>query len=128
MSVKDGDKYTLSVGGRATFNVTTVVSPPARQRGLSGNPGLPTGSGMLFIFDTLAHQSMWMPDMKFALDIVWLDETMTVVNITYNTPPCISRDDCVSYSSIHLVKYAIEMTAGDATKYKFSIGTQIQVN
>jgi uncharacterized membrane protein (UPF0127 family) len=83
---------------------------------------------MLFIFDTLAYQSMWMPDMKFALDIVWLDETMTVVNITYNTPPCTSRDDCISYSSVYLVKYALEMTAGDADAYKFTLGTQLKIN
>jgi uncharacterized membrane protein (UPF0127 family) len=128
MSVKDGDAYKLKIEGRAKhFNVSTVISPQARSKGLSGHPALPTGTGLLFIFDTLSYQSMWMPDMKFALDIVWLDEHFTVVNITYNALPCETRDDCRSYSSVNLVKYAIEMTAGDATKYGFAVGKSPQI-
>uniref|UniRef100_A0A6C0JY77 DUF192 domain-containing protein n=1 Tax=viral metagenome TaxID=1070528 RepID=A0A6C0JY77_9ZZZZ len=127
MSVKDGDIYTLNVGDRKAFKVSVVVSFSARQKGLSGNPGLPSGTGLLFIFDTLSYQTMWMPDMKFPLDIVWLDENMTIVNITYNTPPCVSRDDCISYPSIYLVKYAIEMTAGEANKYGFRVGSSVTV-
>jgi len=129
MSVKDGDIYKLKVQGRATpFNVTAVVSPAARKKGLSGHPKLAPATGFLFIFDTLSYQSMWMPDMKFALDIVWLDETFTVVNITYNAAPCESRDDCPSYSSLNLVKYAIEMTAGEANKCGFALGKDVTVS
>ena len=128
MSVKDGDIYKLKVEGRATpFNVRVVVSPEARRKGLSGHPELPSGSGVLFLFDTLSYQTMWMPDMKFPLDIVWLDETFTIVNITYNAPPCESRDDCPSYSSVNLVKYAIEMTAGEANKYGFALGKEVRI-
>ena len=128
MSIKDGDTYILNVGDRAfTFKINVLISPSGRQKGLSGHSGLPSGTGILFIFDTLSYQIMWMPDMKFALDIVWLDENMTVVNINYNTPPCVSRDACVSYESVYLVKYAIEMTAGDAKTYGFNIGTSVTI-
>jgi uncharacterized membrane protein (UPF0127 family) len=128
MSIKDGDTYTLNVGDRAfPFKINVLVSHGARQKGLSGHPGLPSGTGMLFIFDTLSYQSMWMPDMKFALDIIWLDENMTVVNINYNTPPCVSKDVCVSYESVYLVKYAIEVRAGDAKTYGFTVGTSITI-
>jgi len=126
MSVKDGDTYKLKVGGRV-FTVSVVVSPEARRRGLSGKPELPTGTGVLFIFETLSYQSMWMPDMKFPLDIVWLDENLNVVNITYNATPCASVDDCPSYSSVNLVKYAIEMVAGEANKYAFSEGEALKI-
>ena len=121
MSVKDGDTYKLKVSGRV-FTVSVVISPDARRRGLSGKPELPSGTGVLFVFDTLSYQSMWMPDMKFPLDIVWLDENFHVVNITYNATPCESREDCPSYSSVNLVKYAIEMTAGEANNYGFAHG------
>lgn len=126
MSVKDGDKYTLRVGDRA-FIVTVVISPEARRRGLSGKPELRTGTGLLFIFDTLSYQSMWMPDMKFPLDIVWLDENLNIVNITYNATPCESADDCPSYYSVNLVKYAIEMVAGEASKYGFYEGLPLKI-
>ena len=116
MSVKDGDTYTLKVKNYPIFNVSTVISPEARKKGLSGRSTLASGTGLLFIFDVLSYQSMWMPDMNFALDIIWLDENMRVVNVNYNVQPCES-DNCPSYPSVKLVKYAIEMRAGDANKY-----------
>jgi uncharacterized membrane protein (UPF0127 family) len=128
MSVKDGDTYRLKISGRATyFNVSLVVSPEAKRKGLSGHPGLPSGTGLLFLFETLSYQSMWMPDMNFPLDIVWLDEMFTIVNITYNAKPCENKDDCPSYSSVNLVKYAIEMTAGEAAKYGFELGKELTI-
>ena len=126
MSVKDGDTYTLKVKNYPTFNVSTVISPEARKKGLSGRSTLASGTGLLFIFDVLSYQSMWMPDMNFALDIIWLDENMRVVNVNYNVKPCES-DDCPSYPSVKLVKYAIEMRAGDANKYGLVNDSEISV-
>jgi uncharacterized membrane protein (UPF0127 family) len=125
----DGKIYTLRVGkgSRTTFRVETVVSEPARRQGLSGRPPLESGTGMLFIFDTLARQSMWMIEMKFPLDIVWLDENMTIVFCTYSAEPCKSREDCPSYSSRFRVKYAIEMKAGEAEKFGFDVGKQLSI-
>jgi hypothetical protein len=59
------------------------------------------------------RHSMWMPDMKFPLDIVWLDETLSVINISYDCAPCPSTDECPSISSVWPCKYAIEMNAGE---------------
>jgi hypothetical protein len=126
MSVKDGDTYTLKVKNYPTFNVSTVISPEARKKGLSGRSTLASGTGLLFIFDVLSYQSMWMPDMNFALDIIWLDENMRVVNANYNVQPC-ETDDCPSYPSVKLVKYAIEMRAGDANKYGLVNDSEISV-
>jgi len=129
MPLKDGDKYTLRVGkgSRTTITVESVVSEQARKRGLSGRPALPSGHGMLFIFDHVSRQSMWMIEMKFPLDIIWLDEQMTVVNITRNANPCESAANCPSYSSRYKVKYAIEMRAGEADKNMFVLGKQLYV-
>ena len=129
MPLKDGDKYTLRVGkgSRTTITVECVVSDQARTRGLSGRPALPSGHGMLFIFDHVSRQSMWMIEMKFPLDIVWLDENMTIVCCTYSADPCKSQQDCPSYSSRFRVKYAIEMKAGEAEKFGFDVGKQLSI-
>lgn len=129
MPAKDGDVYNLRLSSNNNaFKVECVVSPPALQRGLSGRTSLTTGTGMLFIFSGLDMQSMWMPDMNFPLDIVWLDETLTVVNITYGLQPCLSRQSCPSASSVYKSKYAIEMPQGDAKKYGFAEGVSLTVN
>lgn len=129
MALKDGATFKLRVGkgSRTTFTVECVVSDQARKQGLSGRASLPAGHGMLFLFDHISRQGMWMIEMKFPLDIVWLDEHMTVVHITRNAPPCQSAANCPSYSSRYKVKYAIEMTAGEADRNGFSLGKILSV-
>ena len=128
--VKDGDKFRIRIGdknSRTTCIVEVVISPEAITRGLSGREELDSGNGMLFIFPTISKQNMWMPDMKFPLDIVWLDEEFTVINITKNCRPCPSRDECPNYPSKYMVKYAIEFKHGDADAYGFDVGKSLYV-
>jgi uncharacterized protein len=128
MPAKDGDRYTIFNKSADThFAVECVVSPSALQKGLSGRKSLPSGTGMLFVFPTLSLQTMWMPDMHFPLDVVWLDETLSVTNISYGLQPCASRSFCPNVSSVEKVKYAIEMPEGDAHKYGFALGQNLGV-
>ena len=126
MPARDGDKYTLLLSNTGyLFEVECVVSPGALKLGLSNRHSLKKGTGMLFIFDTLDRHTMWMPDMNFPLDVVWLDETLSVVNISYGLQPCSDRNNCPSSSSVYMCKYAIEMNAGEAAIYGFMNGTQL---
>jgi uncharacterized protein len=129
MSIKDGDVFTLRIGkgSRTTFQVEIVMSAAAIKQGLSGRPSLKAGTGMLFVFDAVARKAMWMIEMKFPLDIVWLDENLTVLSISRDCPPCPNAVSCPTYSSVYKIKYAIEMTAGQADEYGFSLGKQLFV-
>ena len=129
MTIKDKDVFTLRVGkgSRTIFQVEVVVSPAAIVQGLSGRPSLQEGAGMLFVFPSVSRQSMWMIEMKFPLDIVWLDENLTVVHVTYGCAPCPNATNCPSFSSVRRVKYAIEMTAGAAETYGFKKDLQLVV-
>ena len=127
--VSDGDKFRLRIGkgSRATCIVEVVISPAAIVQGLSGRKSLPSGHGMLFIFPDISKKAMWMPDMKFPLDIIWLDEYFTIVHITKNCEPCKTRTECPNYHSKFKVKYAIEFKAGDADTYGFDMGKVLSV-
>jgi uncharacterized membrane protein (UPF0127 family) len=128
MPARDGDRYTLLLSSTGKqFEVECVVSQAALSKGLSGRKELPKGTGMLFIFETLDRHRMWMPDMNFPIDVVWLDETLSVCNISYGLQPCAVKAECPSYSSVYLCKYAIEMNAGEAAIYGFMNGTQLTV-
>jgi uncharacterized membrane protein (UPF0127 family) len=128
MPAKDGETYTLRIlPGLRTFFVETVVSPGALAKGLSGREKLPAGYGMLFVFPVVAVQSMWMPDMKFPLDIVWLDEHLCVTNLSLGAQPCARHAECPKYSSGSMVKYAIEMNAGEAKALGFKPGVVLTV-
>ncbi len=126
MPAKDGERFEFRIGrsGR-TIQVITAASPESLQRGLSGHPRLPPGEGMFFIFPTLDVRSMWMPEMRFPLDVIWLDEQLVIVHRNLNCPPCRSRAECPSYSSEALAKYAIEVTAGQAEALGLREGVQL---
>ena len=128
MPARDGDTYTLLLSNTGKlFHVECVVSPARIAQGLSGRKELAKGTGMLFIFDELDRHSMWMPDMNFPLDVVWLDETLSVVHISYALQPCQQGQACPSTNSVYMSKYAIEMNAGEAAIYGFMNGTQLTV-
>jgi len=129
MPAKDGDIYMLRVGpsGGPVIQVETVTSPAAIKQGLSGRPSMPSGTGLFFVFPELAIRSMWMPNMRFPLDIVWLDEHLSVVSITYDAKPCPTIDNCPQYTSTYKALYAIEMNAGDAAAKGFRVGLSLTV-
>lgn len=128
MPAKDGDVYMIRVGrdGRV-IKVEVAISPEATRQGLSGRPSMPVGTGLFFIFPDLDVQSMWMPNMRFPLDIVWLDEHLSVVAITYGAQPCPTVSDCPSYTSTYKAMYAIELNAGDAASNGFRVGLPLAV-
>jgi len=70
---------------------------------------------------------MWMPDMHFPLDIIWLDDDLSVVYIVEGTVPCAIGKECPSYSSVAKAQYAIEMNAGDAAAYGFRVGVSLAI-
>jgi hypothetical protein len=120
MPAKDGDIYMLRIGRGPVIQVETVVSPAATKQGLSGRPSMPAGTGLFFVFPELAVQSMWMPNMRFPLDIVWLDEHLSIVSITYGAQPC-NTQPCPSYTSTYKALYAIEMNAGDTVGFRIGL-------
>lgn len=58
-----------------------------RARGLSVFDTFGDNESMLFVFDKLGRHSFWMRDMKFDIDIVWLNEDKQVVFIKEHAKP-----------------------------------------
>ena len=125
MPAKDGDIFRLSTG-KAHITVECATTSQTRARGLSFREYMPRAHGMLFIFDTIRTQEMWMKDMLFPLDIVWLDEYMRVVTVDRELMPC-KGTICHSYSSRAPIKYALELNAGDADRLGAVEGTVLKV-
>jgi uncharacterized membrane protein (UPF0127 family) len=114
--MQDGSVVKLVVLGKPymKLRVEVVSTPETLRKGLMNRNPLPPNRGMLFVFGEEGRQSMWMPNMKFALDIVWMDGNMKIVNISKGAQPCKPGEACPSISSYYRAKYAIEMTAGQA--------------
>jgi hypothetical protein len=104
------------------FIVEVVSTPETMSQGLSGRTFLAPRQGMLFIFSDTNVHNMWMPNMYFPLDIVWLDENKTIVKIEENLAPCSDNKNCNIYSSVYPTKYAIELNAFDASRIGLNVG------
>ena len=115
----------ISSPGVSRFLVDVVSTPAALAQGLSGRHTLPPRQGMLFVFPYITVQSMWMPNMNFPLDIVWIDSNKTVIKIEQNATPCSNTHNCKSYGSSYPVLYAIELNAFDANRMGIQVGSQL---
>lgn len=95
-----------------------------RKKGLSGQENLPLGGGLLFVFENSGLYSFWMKDMKFAIDIIWIDENKKVVYIVQNAPPEPSRDEdeLTLYRPEGVAKYVLEINAGLTQRHGIVIG------
>lgn len=97
-----------------------ALTPAQWQRGLSGRKELKSDQGMLFVFPEPSYQSFWMKDMKFSIDIIWIDENFQIVGIEKNLPPC--GETCPTYESPLPVKYVLEVKAGFSEREKLKEG------
>lgn len=83
---QDNALYSIYIGN-AAVEVTVADSDAERVKGLSGVEHLDPRQGKLFIFDMDAKPGIWMKDMKFPLDIVWVNRDFKVVHIEENVSP-----------------------------------------
>jgi hypothetical protein len=78
------------IGGNA-INIEIVETGEDRSRGLSGREGLEPDSGMLFVFESPGRHGIWMRDMNFPIDILWIgresergSQKYVVIDIKHN--------------------------------------------
>lgn len=86
-------------------------TPEAHEIGYSNYTEYPASKAMLFVFDKIGIQSMWMKDMDFAIDIIWIDSRNRIGHITKSAPPCESIN-CLIYEPPVQTKYVLEVPAG----------------
>ncbi len=102
-----------------------VVSRAARAKGLSGRPSLAPHTGMLFVFETPGRYGFWMKDMKFPIDIVWI-EGGRVVDIVEKAPPD-DRPTRPVYYPRRPASRVLELPAGFSEKYGLKIGDMVEM-
>lgn len=103
------------------YSLERAESNQARIKGLSDRDSLAPQSGMLFVFDPPAEQCIWMKDMRFDLDIIWLDEAKKVIKLEQAVKP---ETYPASFCAAN-TKYVIEMNSGDAQALGLAAGQQL---
>jgi uncharacterized membrane protein (UPF0127 family) len=108
----------LTLGGEQ-FQLEIVDSQAAREKGLSGRESLAPDRAMLFVFEAPARACMWMKDMRFSIDMVWLDADKKVIKIEQGAPPeTYPQVFCTAGNA----SYVLELPSGTAAKKHIRLG------
>jgi uncharacterized membrane protein (UPF0127 family) len=91
------------------FTVDVADTDTERKQGLSGRRFLGEREGMLFIFDKNDQHGIWMKDMNFPIDVLWISENFRIIDIERNLEP--SSYPEVERSS-RPARYVLELPAG----------------
>jgi uncharacterized protein len=94
-------------------------------KGLAIRNHVNESEGMLFVFQHPSRQSFWMKDMKFPIDIIWLNANRSVVYIVSNLEPCPIRGYCPGFLPDSDSLYVLETSAGFSQRHNVRVGTQI---
>lgn len=97
-----------------------AVTEAERQRGLMFREALLPDQGMLLVFEEEDIYYIWMKNMKFSIDILWIDEEKRIIHIEKQVPPC-KKEPCPSYYSKTPSMYVLELRAGSAEENKLKL-------
>lgn len=113
------DHYTLSLNG---VNIKHILANTAetRVKGLSGMESLPKDTVMFFIFDVPDKYGIWMKDMKFPVDIIWLDHEGRVITLESNVSPDTFPK---VFFPLENSLYTIEANSGFIDKNQLEVGS-----
>lgn len=97
-----------------SINVLVADSSEERAQGLSGRKRLAENQGMLFVFTDPGQYCLWMKDMNFAIDMIWLDKDKKVIDIKENAQPESYPESFCPRSD---AQYILEVPANSAQKW-----------
>lgn len=105
--------------GDAKISIEIAQTPAELTKGLSDRQNLAENSGLFFVFPNTDTHGIWMKEMNFPIDIIWLDENYQIVFIKENATPESYPEVFVSNA---LARYVLEIPAGFVQKHQLSIG------
>jgi hypothetical protein len=104
------------------FLLEVCSSDAERRLGLMYRKKLAADRGMLFVFPDSSEHPFWMKNTYISLDMIFVDEGLTVVGVLRDVPPLNEEPRTVGRESM----YVIELPAGTAEKYGLSVGYRFE--
>lgn len=108
-----------AVIGETSIIVLISDTKKKRTEGLSGFDKLGQIEGMFFVFPENDRHGIWVKDMNFPLDIIWLNDHKEIIFIEKDVKPS-------SYPKVFVPdkpsKYVIEFNAGFVERHKLRVG------
>ncbi len=113
------------------LEVQIADTDPRRARGLMFQEQLSLNEGMLLVFDDPNKVSIWMLNVQFPIDAIWIDAEGKVVFVEKNIPPCktaLETVTCESYKGGGKdVKYILEVTSGFVEQFDITTNSILEI-
>ncbi len=110
-----------------TVNVMVARTDGEKQIGLSGKDEIAENQGMLFIFDKPNYYSFWMKEMKFPIDIIYINGGKVTTIVKNAKPPSSANAELTIYHPAQQSDKVLELNAGSADKFSIKTGTVIKI-
>lgn len=120
---------TISIG-KHVFTVELAQTSEVRELGLGNRMSIADDAGMLFVFPQSDRHSIWMKDMLFSLDIIWLtpaetkEGALTVVDMRTEVLPNTYPETFLPKSD---ALYVLELSAGAARRAGIGPGSVLTI-
>ncbi len=105
------------------MTVEIVDSPLEREKGLSQRDKI-GANGMLFVFEEDDYHGIWMKDMRFSIDIIWINKDLKVVGIDRAVSPDTYPR---TYRPSEPVRYIIETSENYTDTFSINIGDSVRL-
>ena len=124
-SVKSMRKVSAEIENK-TFTLYAPTGDEGLQRGLAAFNEIEPNEGMIFRGLPVGVQTFWMKDMKFDIDILWINKDNEVIHIVYDA----SKDSYPTKFENPTARpsaYVIELAAGTAEKNNIAPGSIVKI-
>lgn len=115
----------ITGSGRHNISVETADDDRERTLGLMYRKDLPVGTGMLFLYEEPGEYGIWMKNMNFAIDIVFIDELKRIDGIVHSAQPCPKDGLCPIDHSKSPIKYVLEIPGGYCLNNRIKEGDRV---
>ncbi|MBP7807359.1 DUF192 domain-containing protein [Candidatus Saccharibacteria bacterium] len=112
----------LEVGSQL-YNIQYANTPAKREKGLSNRDSLPDDTAMIFDFGKPGKYCIWMKDMNFPIDILWVNADGQVIELRQNVLPDSYPE---SFCPADDASYVIELKAGEVARSGISEGERVR--
>lgn len=124
-----GKKPTATVNTH-TISLTLARTEKEKQIGLSETPSLQKNSGMLFLFDTADTYGFWMKNMKYPIDIIFINDSKIITIFKNVTPPptdsAIPDEKLPIYTPASPSNRVLEIPGGMSDTYSLKVGDNVE--
>lgn len=118
--VRGPEQSSVTIGENRWLLEGVSITPEDRSRGLGYRSQLPSGMGMLFLFETPDRYAFWMRGMQFPIDIIFIRGTVVDSVFSHRQPgdlsPVVPKEP---------VTAVLEVNAGEASGIQ--VGDEVQV-